>query len=69
MLDRDTLRWLSTLHVVHRLKLKCVPTPIRKVLVQERLARVSGRNLVITAAGVRRVPSMQPRMSSYIYVD
>ncbi len=69
MVDKDMLRWLNTLRLTHRLKLKCVPLSIRNALVEERLARITGKNLVITAAGLRGSRHPQPRMAAYIYVN
>jgi hypothetical protein len=68
MLDRDILRWLNTLRLTRRLKLKFVPLSIRTVLVKERLARVTGSNLVITSAGLKGSPRSQRNHGTYIYL-
>jgi hypothetical protein len=69
MLDQDALRWLNTLRLTRRLKLKCVPLAVRKLLVEEKFARVTGSNLVITSAGLKGPPRHpQQRFASYIYL-
>jgi hypothetical protein len=69
MLDEIALRWLNTLRLSRRLKAKCVPLAVRKLLVEERFARVTGSNLVITSAGLNGSPRHpQERFASYIYL-
>jgi hypothetical protein len=70
MLDRDTLRWLNTLRLTGRLRLKRVPSSVTNLLVEKRLARIAGTNLVITTAGLNGLPRhTQQRMTSYIYLN
>jgi hypothetical protein len=61
MLHDDTLRWLNTLRMNERLKLKHIPISITHELLELGLARVSGGNLVITTAGLNGSP--RPRAS------
>jgi hypothetical protein len=68
-MNRNTLRWLNTLRFTRRLKLKCVPPAIRNVLVEERLARIRGSNLVITSAGLKGWAGQSKRMTAYLYVN
>jgi hypothetical protein len=60
MLHEDTLRWLNTLRMNERLKLKHIPISIAHELLELGLARVSGGNLVITTAGLNG--SLRPRI-------
>jgi hypothetical protein len=70
MLEKDALRWLNTLRLTRRLRLKRVPVSVRTVLVKERLARVTGGNLVITAAGLNGSSRQEPRrLATYIYLN
>jgi hypothetical protein len=52
MLHEDTLRWLNTLRLNERIKLKHIPISIAHELVELGLARIRGGNLVITTAGL-----------------
>ncbi len=70
MLDSDTLRWLNTLRLTGRLRLKRVPISVTNLLVEKRLARIAGSNLVITTAGLNGSPRrQQQRMATYIYLN
>lgn len=56
MLNEDAVRWLNTLRLNERIKLKHIPISITHELLQLGLARVRGGNLVITTAGLNGAP-------------
>jgi hypothetical protein len=56
MLHDDALRWLNTLRLNDRLKLKHIPISITHELVELGFARIRGGNLVITTAGMNGSP-------------
>ncbi len=55
-LTGDASRWLNTLRLNGRLRIKHVPISVTSELVEARLARVTGGNLVITSAGLNGSP-------------
>jgi hypothetical protein len=55
-LTGDASRWLNTLRLNGRLRVKHVPPSVATELVVARLARVTGGNLVITTAGLNGSP-------------
>jgi hypothetical protein len=55
-LTGDASRWLNTLRLNGRLRIKHVPPSVASELVQAKLARVTGGNLVITTAGLNGSP-------------
>ena len=59
-LTEDALRWLDTLRMHGRLRLKHVPAAVTCELVEARLARLTGGNLVITGAGMKGFPRARP---------
>ena len=61
MLDEDALRWLNSLRLHQRVKLKHVPISITNELVELGLARIRGGNLVITTAGLNGAPRAKSR--------
>ena len=58
MLQDDTSRWLNTLRLNDRIKLKHIPISIAHELLELGLARISGGNLVITTAGLNGAPRL-----------
>ena len=59
MLHEDTLRWLNTLRLNERIKLKHIPISITHELLDLGLARIRGGNLVITTAGLNGSPRVK----------
>ena len=59
MREEDTLRWLNTLRLNDRIKLKHIPIAIAHELREWGLARISGGNLVITTAGLNGAPRVR----------
>ena len=59
MIQEDTLRWLNTLRLNDRIKLKHIPISITHELLELGLARISGGNLVITTAGLNGAPRLK----------
>jgi hypothetical protein len=55
-LTGDASRWLNTLRLNGRVRVKHVPPEVMSELVGARLARVTGGNLVITSAGLNGSP-------------
>lgn len=55
-LTGDASRWLNTLRLNGRVRIKHVPASVASELVEARLARVTGGNLVITSAGLNGSP-------------
>jgi hypothetical protein len=55
-LTGDASRWLNTLRLNGRLRIKHVPASVTSELVEARLARLTGGNLVITSAGLNGSP-------------
>jgi hypothetical protein len=49
VLTGEALRWLNTLRLNGRIRVKHIPPSVASELVDARLARVTGSNLVITA--------------------
>jgi hypothetical protein len=71
MLHQDALRWLNTLRLNERLKLKHIPISIAHELIELGLARVRGGNLVITSAGMNGSPSRmitRPKLRGYSFL-
>jgi hypothetical protein len=56
VLTREALRWLNTLRLNGRIRVKHIPPSVASELVDARLARVTGSNLVITTAGLNGSP-------------
>jgi hypothetical protein len=56
VLTGEALRWLNTLRLNGRIRVKHIPVSVASELVDARLARVTGSNLVITTAGLNGSP-------------
>jgi hypothetical protein len=56
LLTGDASRWLNTLRLNGRVRVKHVPPAVMSELVEARLARITGGNLVITSAGLNGSP-------------
>jgi hypothetical protein len=56
VLTGEALRWLNTLRLNGRIRVKHIPPSVASELVDARLARVTGSNLVITTAGLNGSP-------------
>lgn len=52
-LTTDALVWLKALRSNGRLRAKHIPSAIASELIEAKLARISGANVVITTAGMR----------------
>ena len=67
-LTGDASRWLNTLRLNGRLRVKHVPPSVTSELVEARLARLNGGNLVITAAGLNGSPRYPAKNRSAFYL-
>ncbi len=60
-LTGEALRWLNTLRLNGRIRVKHIPASVASELIDARLARVTGSNLVITTAGLNGSPPYPPK--------
>jgi hypothetical protein len=60
-LTGEALRWLNTLRLNGRIRVKHIPASVASELIGARLARVTGSNLVITTAGLNGSPPYPPK--------
>jgi hypothetical protein len=60
-LTGEALRWLNTLRLNGRVRVKHIPASVASELVNARLARITGSNLVITTAGLNGSPPYPAR--------
>ena len=72
MLHQDTGRWLNSLRMHGRIRLKNVPISIATELVKAKVARISGGNLVITSVGMNGSPrtpaqARAPMYQTYVF--
>ncbi len=60
-LTGEALRWLNTLRLNGRVRVKHIPASVASELINARLARITGSNLVITTAGLNGSPPYPAR--------
>jgi hypothetical protein len=60
-LTGEALRWLNTLRLNGRIRVNRIPASVASELIEARLARVTGSNLVITTAGLNGSPPYPPK--------